>query len=80
MCVKDKADRNRWLAAILNMKVCVAVVTLPDWSSEKRMFIGFISAVMARDSYMRFDRLAMKLIGSLMYSTSSLALQQTLLT
>lgn len=26
MCVKDKADRNRWLASILNMKVRMFVV------------------------------------------------------
>lgn len=26
MCVKDKAERNRWLAAILNMKVYKMVV------------------------------------------------------
>ena len=52
MCVKDRADRNRWLAAILNMKVFIFVAAfiyiytdslslsfvnfLPDSSSEKR--------------------------------------------
>ena len=35
---------------------------VPDWSREKQVFIGFISAVMSRDSYMRSDCLAMTLI------------------